>query len=139
MAWGIASADTQSMSVNASVSAICKFNSGQTPVLAFGAIDPSGTTNAIASTTVLYRCTKGTVASVSSAVTGTRTLTGSGTAAGDSMSYTLSFTSGNAGTGTGFGSGQDLALVLAGTITPANYQNKTVGPYADNVTLTVTP
>lgn len=118
VAAGSALADTQSLSVTASITGVCKFNSGQTPVLAFGAIDPSGTTNATASTTVLYRCTKGTAASVSSAVTGTRTLTGSGTAAGDSMSYTLSFTSGDAGTGTGFGSGQDLALVLAGTITP---------------------
>ncbi|MBE7939696.1 spore coat protein U domain-containing protein [Ramlibacter aquaticus] len=136
---GAALADTQSLSVTASITGVCKFNSGQTPVLAFGAIDPSGTANATASASVLYRCTTGTSASVSNAVTGARTLQGSGTASTDTMAYTLAFTSGGTGTGKGFGAGQDLTLVLGGTITPTDYQNKTVGPYADTVTLTVTP
>lgn len=139
LAAGAALADTQSLSVTASVTGVCKFNSGQTPVLAFGAIDPSGTTNATASASVLYRCTTGTAATVSSAVTGARTLTGTGTAAGDTMNYSLAFTSGASGTGAGFGAGKDLTLVVGGTITPANYQNKTVGSYSDSVTLTVTP
>lgn len=137
---GAAAADNQSLSVTASVTAICKFNSGQSPVLDFGAIDPSGSGNVTATpASVNYKCTKGTAATIDSSVTGSRTMAGSGTAAGDSMTYTLSFTSGGTGTGTGFGAGQDLTLVLGGTITAANYQNKTVGSYAENVTLTVTP
>lgn len=139
LAAGIAAADTQSLSVTASVTGVCKFNSGQTPVLAFGAIDPSGTADATASANVTYRCTKGTSATVATGVTGSRSLTGSGTAAGDSMTYQLAFTSGGTNTGTGFGAGQDLTLGLGGTITSTNYQNKTAGAYAETVTLTVTP
>lgn len=139
LACGIAAADTQSLSVTASVTGVCKFNTGQTPVMAFGAIDPSGTGDITASASVTYRCTKGTTASVSNAVTGTRSLAGSGTASGDTMAYQLAFTSGNTGTGTGFGAGQDLTLVLGGTITSANYQNKAAGGYAETVTLTVAP
>lgn len=137
---GIAAADTQSVSVTASVTGICKFNTGQSPVLAFGAIDPSGTADATGSASVTYRCTKGTGATVTAAGgVGSRTLTGSGTASADTMTYTLAFTSGDTGTGTGFGAGQDLTVVLGGTITAANYQNKTVGPYAETVSLTVAP
>lgn len=136
---GIAAADTQSLSVTASVTGVCKFNTGQSPVLAFGAIDPSGLGNATGSASVLYRCTKDTSATVSNAVTGARTLTGSGTAAGDTMTYDLSFTSGGTGTGTGFGAGTDITLVVGGTIIPADFQNKKAGPYAETVTLTVTP
>lgn len=136
---GAAIADTNSLTVSAAVSGVCKFNSG-TSTLAFGTIDPSGAANATASSNVLYRCTKGTTAAVSNAITGARSMAGSGTAAGETLAYALAFTSGASEVGTGFGAGgSDLTLVLGGTITPAQYQAVKAGPYAETVTLTVTP
>lgn len=138
LAAGFAAADTQSLAVSASVTGVCKFNSGQTPALAFGAIDPSGTADKDATANVLYRCTKGTTAAVTD-VTGTRSMAGSGTAAGESMAYTLSFDSGDSGTGNGFGAGAAITLAVSGKITAAQYQDAMVGSYAETVTLTVTP
>lgn len=139
LATGVAVADTQSVTVQANVQGLCKFNTGQSPVMDFGTIDPSGSTSATASVNVLYRCTKGTAVTAVTP-TGARTLAGTGTAAGDTMSYTLAVTSGGTGTtGTGFGTGNDLTLALGGTITAANYQNKTVGAYSETVTVTITP
>lgn len=139
-----AAADTQSLSVTANVMGVCKFNSGQSPVLNLANlgtdIDPSSGTNATGSVNVLYRCTNGTTAAVDKAVTGSRSLAGSGTAAGETMTYTLSFTSGDTGTGSGFGAaGSPITLVVGGTITPANFEGKKAGPYAETVTLSVTP
>lgn len=139
---GIAAADTQSLSVTAAVSGVCKFNTGQSPVLAFGTIDPSGTAAVNATpANVLYRCTNGTAATVSSAVTGARTMAGlTPLAATDTLGYTLSFTSGASGTGSGFGAaGTAITLVVAGSMTAAQYNGAKAGSYAETVTLTVTP
>ena len=138
LAAGFAAADTQSLAVSASVKAVCKFNSGQTPALAFGEIDPSLSGDKTATANVLYRCTNGTSASVTD-VTGPRNMSGSGTAAGEMMAYTLAFDSGASGTGSGFGSGKDITLAVSGKITATQYENAMVGSYADTVTLTVTP
>lgn len=144
VAAGAALADTQSLSVQAAVVGVCKFNTGQSPVLTLTndplGIDPSSTTSATGTVDVLYRCTNNTSATVSSAVTGSRTLTGSGTAAGQTMTYTLAFDSGATGLGSGFGAaGSDITLTVSGTITATNFQGKRAGPYAETVTLTVTP
>lgn len=135
-------ADTQSLSVTASVTSVCKFNSGQSPVLAFGSIDASGTTGVTATpANVLYRCTNGTSAAVDTAVTGARSMAGqTPLAATDTLGYTLSFSSGATGTGSGFGaSGTAITLVVAGTMTAAQYNGAKAGSYAETVTLTVTP
>lgn len=136
---GMAAADTQPLSVTASVMGVCKFNTGQSPVLAFGAINPSGTLDATGSATVKYRCTNGTAATITSAgVTGARTMAGA--VAGNTLAYSLAFTSGATGTGTGFGAGgTDLSLVLGGTITAAQYNTAKADSYSETVTLTVTP
>lgn len=139
---GTAMADTQSLSVTASVTGVCKFNSGQTPVLAFGTIDPSGTTSVTATpANVLYRCTNGTSATVDTSVTGTRSMVGqTPLAATDLLGYSLSFTSGATGTGSGFGAaGSNITLVVAGSMTAAQYNGAKAGSYAETVTLTVTP
>lgn len=140
---GVAVADTQALSVTASVTGVCKFNTGQSPVLAFGPIDPSGTAAVNATpANVLYRCTNGTAATVSSAVTGARTMAGQAPLdpTADTLGYTLSFTSGASGTGSGFGAvGSAITLVVAGSMTAAQYNGAKAGSYAETVTLTVAP
>ena len=139
---GVAVADTQSLSVTASVTGVCKFNTGQSPVLAFGAIDPSGTAGVTATpANVLYRCTNGTGATVDTAVTGVRSMVGQAPLlATDTLGYTLAFTSGATGTGSGFGAaGSAITLVVAGTMTAAQYNGAKAGSYAETVTLTVNP
>lgn len=135
-------AGKQALRVTASVSGICKFNSGQSPVLAFGTIDPSGTTSITATpANVLYRCTNGTSATVDTSVTGARSMVGeTPLAATDLLGYSLSFTSGATGVGSGFGAaGSDITLVVAGSMTAAQYNDAKAGSYAETVTLTVTP
>lgn len=134
---GLASAaGSTTLAVTATVIATCKFSATSTP-LAFGNIDPSATGNATASASVLYKCTKGTPSAGVTATGGlSRNMVGS--VATDLLPYTLALTGGTQ-TGTGFGTGQDLTLAVAGTITPAQFQNAQVGAYTENVTLNITP
>ena len=130
-----AAADSTTLAVTATVTGLCKFSATSTP-LAFGAVDPSLTVDKVVTANVLYKCTKGTASAGVTATGGTaRTMTGP---AASTMGYTLGF-SGGTSTGTGFGSGQDLTLVVTGTITAAQYQNATAGAYSENVTLNITP
>ena len=131
-----AALDSQTLAVTASVTGICKFSSTSTP-LAFGAIDPSLTTAKTISANVLYKCTKGTP-SLGVTATGGTTRSMTGPTPTDLLGYSLAFSSGTQ-TGTGFGSGQDLTLVVNGTITAAQYQNVAAGAYTENVTLNITP
>lgn len=135
LAAGIAAADTQSVSVTASVTGVCKFNTGQTPVLAFGAIDPTGSAAKTASVDVLFKCTKGQSATVAATGGLSRTLAGPSSS---SMPYTVTLTGASA-TGAGFGSSTDLTLTVGGSVAVADYQNATVGSYTDTISLTVTP
>ncbi|MDP2257915.1 MAG: spore coat protein U domain-containing protein [Polaromonas sp.] len=130
-----AAADSQTLGVTASVTATCKFSATNTS-LAFGAIDPSLTADKVVTANVLYKCSKGTPSTGVTASGGTsRSMTGPSS---DTMAYTLGF-SGDTQTGKGFGSGQDLTLVVTGTITAAAYQNASAGAYSENVTLNITP
>jgi hypothetical protein len=54
------------------------------------------------------------------------------------LPYTLGFAGGTQ-TGNGFGAGQDLTLVVTGTIAVADFQNAFAGAYTENVTLNITP
>ncbi|MES2942694.1 MAG: hypothetical protein V4772_07485 [Pseudomonadota bacterium] len=130
-----AASDSQTLAVTATVTGMCRFSATST-ALAFGAIDPSLSTDKVVTANVLYKCTKGQASAGVTATGGTsRTLTGPSSS---TMAYTLGF-SGDTQTGTGFGSGQDLTLVVTGTITAAQYQNATAGAYTENVTLNITP
>lgn len=131
----VAAAGSTTLAVSGSVTGACKFSATSTP-LAFGTIDQSLTTDKTATADVLYKCTKGTAATGVTATGGlTRSMAGPGT---ETMGYTLSF-SGATQTGTGFGAGQDLTLVVTGTITAAQYQNVAAGAYSENVTLNILP
>ena len=128
--------DSQSLAVSATVSGICKFSSTSTP-LAFGTIDPSLATDKVVPANVKYKCTKGT-ASLGVTATGGTTRTLTGVTASNLLNYSLAF-SGGTQTGTGFGAGQDLTLVVTGTITAAQYQNVAADTYSESVTLNITP
>lgn len=131
-----AAAGSTALAVSATVSGICTFSAVSTP-LAFGTIDPSLSTNKVVTANVLYKCTKGT-ASLGVSATGGLTRTMSSTVPVDTMAYTLAL-SGGTQTGTGFGAGNDLTLVVTGTITALQYQNVSAAAYSENVTLNITP
>ena len=126
-------AGSTTLAVTASVNGVCKFSAITQP-LAFGAIDPSLTTDVTASASVLYKCTNKTTSLGITAPAGQRTML-SGT---DTLLYTLAIT-GDKSQGLGFGTGKDLTATVNGTITAAQYQNAAVGSYTENVTLNITP
>ena len=127
--------------VSAQVLGICKFNSGQTPVVTIatsgGTIDPSAAGPATGNAAILYRCTAGTSATFTVPTPATVTCTTAGTCGATTMAPTLS--SVNTGAGTGFGSGNDKTLTVTGQLTSAQYQNMKAGTYSGTVTVTVTP
>ena len=134
-----AAAGSQTLAVTASVQGICKFSAASTP-LAFGAIDPSLTTDKTMTANVLYKCTKGTASAGVTLATGglNRTMTSTTAGVADTLGYTLSLTGGTQ-TGAGFGATGDLTLVVLGTITALQYQNASAANYAETVTLNITP
>jgi len=138
---GVARADTQTVTVNANIIGICKFNSGQTPVVTVansGAnIDPSLAGPATGNANVLYRCTNGQAPAFTVPSPATITCTTSGTCGSTTMAPTMTYTSG--GNGAGFSSGKDKTLVVTGQLTQAQYQDMQSGTYSGTITVTVTP
>ncbi len=138
-ACGLATADTQNLSLTATVTAQCKFTSAAT-TMGFGSVDPSlaGPLPGTLAAPVTYKCTKGhTPGSVSAGVglyTSNRMKLSS---AAEYIPYTL--TIGAAPAGTGFGSGQDQTLPVTASIAAADYENASAGAYSDTVVLTVSP
>jgi len=136
-----APADSANSTVSAQVMGICKFNTGQTPVVTIAnsgsVIDPSNAGPATGSAAVLYRCTAGTSATFTVPTPATVTCATPGTCGATTMAATLSST--NTGAGTGFGSGNDKTLTVSGQLTQAQYQDMQAGTYAGTVTVTVTP
>ena len=131
-------ADTNTLTVNASVTKKCTFNTA-TSTLNFGAIDPSlaGPANATQAT-LTYRCTKGATGVTIAPATGTlaRTLTSTTSAA--TMAYSLVIGS-TAATGLGFGSGNDLTATLDASIVATAYQTAPAETYKEVLTLNVNP
>jgi len=137
--------DTATLNVSATVNGTCKFSALNASLTlandGLGAIDPSVNTAATGSTTIAYRCTKGTPATGVTAGNGDHFSGNRRVGLGDHsdyMAYSLTL-SGGTQTGTGFGAGQDKTLDISGTILVADFQNATAGVYDDHVTLTITP
>jgi spore coat protein U-like protein len=140
----MAGSTTHTLSVSATVSGNCRFNTAGPTALTIatgaGVIDPSAAGPATGSVGVAFRCTTGT----SSAITADDGLNASGPGArrvksgAVFMPYALTLTNA-VQVGTGFGAGQDKTLTVDASITAANYQNATAGAYTDTVTLTITP
>jgi hypothetical protein len=132
-------ADSVNVTVQATVNGVCKFNSGQTPVVTVansGAnIDPSVATTATGSANVLYRCTNGTAPTFTVPTPATITCTTAGTCGATTMSSTM--TSSNTGAGAGFTT--DKTLTVTGTILQAGFQNAQAGTYSGVISVSVTP
>jgi spore coat protein U-like protein len=141
---GFASADTQNLTVSATVTGVCQFTSAA-QTLTFGSFDAlTAAPIAGAGAAVTYKCTKNTVAATASAGNGlhhtgtSRAMKNSGNA--DVIPYALNVAASGT-TPDGFGAGStNLALTITGSIALASdYNNVSAGSYADTVQLTVTP
>jgi hypothetical protein len=133
--------DSASSTVSAQVLGICKFNSGQAPVVTIAnsgaTIDPSLAGPASGSAAILYRCTRGTAPTFTVPTPASVQCTTAGTCGVTTMAPTLS--SVNTGAGTGFAAGSDKTLTVTGQLTQAQYQDMQTGTYSGTVTVTVTP
>jgi spore coat protein U-like protein len=139
-----AASTTHTLSVSATVTGNCKFNTAGPTALTIatgaGVIDPSAAGPATGTANVTFRCTTGTT----SGITGDNGLNFSaGTrrvknGVANFMNYALTLTNA-AQLGSGFGAGQDKTVLVDASIIAADYQNATAGAYTDTVTLTITP
>jgi hypothetical protein len=142
MPGAFAAQDTQQLAVAASISALCKLTLS-TGGLNFGALDPTLTTDATASATASYQCTKGTAVTATgftvggsssgaysgSLVSGTTT---------DTIPFAVAWTQPGAFSGMGFSSSATkISVSLGGTIVNADYVNKTPANYAVNIPVVV--
>ena len=137
-AGGAAWADTNTLTVQASVLGTCKFFSA-TSTLSFGALDPSVGTDVSGSTTTNYWCTKGVTALITPGfgehrVGTTRQMIDIGS--GDFIPYALTLT-GDPGTSAGPGSLR--TLTITGNVVGTDYISKSAGGYSDTVLISLTP
>lgn len=144
-------ADTANLTVSATITAACKFTTTN-PTMSFS-VDPSSASAATATSSVTYKCTKGTtsgtfsVGGVSNGTTGYLSGTTQGTGAlysatsTDAMQFSINWTTPTGITGSGFGTGSTGQTVsLSGSIDPAQFAN--AGPandYTATVQLAVLP
>ncbi|TFZ08508.1 spore coat protein U domain-containing protein [Ramlibacter humi] len=142
---GAAHADTQSITVSATVSGVCKLTAF--PNMTFTALDPTSAADGSGSTTIQYKCTKGTAPSsftVGGSSTGTYSGTGANALAGtggnlDTIPYTITWTAPTAA-GSGFGTGSTATSVsLTGAILNANYVNVKADTYSKQVAIVIAP
>lgn len=120
----------------------CKFNNPPSAALAFGNIDPSSGANATATATLTIRC-GGASPSVTFALSHDSGLHETGPDANRlkhatlneylPYGFTLTPSSGTIPKNT------NQTITIDGTITPASFQNATMGTYADTVVVTLNP
>src|SRR5918996_3539798 len=128
-------ADSHTITVNATVSATCKFNAASSTMNL--TLDPTATSTITQTASVVYRCTKGTAPSFALASGSTASATGGNLRNGaESIPYTFSSTSG--GSGTGMSVGNDRTLSVAVSVNQANAANVTPAVYTDSITITLT-
>ena len=138
---------TTSLTVNAKISGVCKVTAAP-GTLDFGTIDPSGASNATASTTFTMKCSNGTTSTAATDDNGlnfstTKRLKHSVTATAF-LPYAIAYSNDTGFAGAGFGGASaSQTVTINGTITPAQYATAlaTTGAqvYADTVTITVNP
>lgn len=131
--------DSVSVTVNATVVAVCKFftSSPVANITNTGTgsnIDPSSATTASGNAAITYRCSNGTSPTFTVPATATVTC---GACSGATMVPTI--TSANTGAGTGMGSAHDKTLTVTGQIVQANFQNAVAGAYTGSITVDVAP
>lgn len=130
--------DTNTLTVNASVTGTCKFSTA-TSTLNFGALDPSTPVLVNGSATTQFWCTKGVTTGAVTAGNGvnwsgsSRRMAGPG---GDLIPYSLTLTpDGNPNAGPV----PPRTLTIAGAVLAADYTGVSAGSYSDTVTLSITP
>ena len=128
-------ADTQTVTVNATVLNTCKFTTAAQTVT-FADIDPSATTDRTAPLTVSYRCTKGAtpVAIVVSTVAGDTVPLTKGA---ETMAFTVDVFTGIVN-GNGFAQAATAATSTI-RILPGQFQDKTAGLYTGSFKVNITP
>ncbi len=132
-------ADTNTLTVTASVTGTCKF-SAATSALNFGALDPSTPVLVNGSTTAQFWCTRGVTTDGITANVGLNPA-GAVRQMRDSVSLDLipySLTLSPDGS-TNQGPASPRTLSISGTVAAADYTGKSAGNYSDTVTLTITP
>jgi spore coat protein U-like protein len=139
MAGSVMAADSNTLTVSASVTGTCKFSS-PTSTLNFGALDPSVGTNVNGSTTTNFWCTKGVSTDAIVAGNGLNFAVGKrqmkDAVSTDVIPYTLTLTKdGNANVGPA----TPRTLTVAGNVLGTDYTAKTAGSYSDTVVLNITP
>jgi len=132
------------VTVNATVLGVCKFEAPRTATMtisnggAGGTIDPSLPGDATGNATLSYKCSNGTTPAFALSPTSPTTVSCSaGVCSGSTMPVTIALTSG--GAGAGMGSGKEKKLALDGTFLQADYVNAQEGAYTRTVTVSVTP
>ena len=139
-----AGSTTHTLSVSATVTGNCKFNSAGPTTLTIatgaGVIDPSAAGPATGTVGITFRCTTGTTSAIA-ADDGLHS-TGPGARRVNNgvnfMAYAMVLTNA-AQVGSGFGAGQDKTVTVDASIVAANYQNAVAAAYSDTVILTITP
>jgi hypothetical protein len=141
---------TTSLTVNAKILGTCKVTTAP-GTLDFGTIDPTGGSNAPASTTFAMKCTNGTTSTAAGDDGGLYNSSGKRmrhTNTTAFLPYSIAYGTGTSSdigfAGAGFSTGAGSRTVtINGTVTPANYNDAlaTIGTdvYADTVTITVNP
>jgi spore coat protein U-like protein len=138
VAGNAAAADSNTLTVAASVTGTCRFSSG-TSTLNFGALDQSSAADASATGNTQFWCTRNatyTVGANNGLYFDTTRRMRHASENTEFIPYNLTFTP---TAGTGSGKTSPITLNLSGTITNANYVNAVAGNYADTVTLSITP
>lgn len=139
MAGSALAADSNTLTVSASVTGTCKFSSA-TSTLGFGALDPSLGTNVTGSTTTNFWCTKGVATDAITAGNGLNFASGKrqmkDSVSSDVIPYTLTLTKdGNANTGPA----SPRTLTIDGGVLGTDYTSKSAGSYSDTVVLNILP
>jgi spore coat protein U-like protein len=134
-----AMADSQNLSVTATVAAACKLTA--IPAMAFS-LDPAVGTVQTQTSTIQYRCTKGANAgafTVNGVSTGTSAIVLAGTGANtDTIGVALSWTNPSAYAGVGFTAGAAKSVTVTGTVA-ANTYDVTADTYSKNVPIAILP
>ena len=129
-------ADTQTVSVSASVLGTCKFSATIAAVV-FTAIDPSTTGTKTAPLSLTYKCTKGTLASAITISAGTNTPMVGALATPDTIPFTVgTFTAAVAGTGFS-GTASSSGTILS--IAQAAYQDVKADTYTGSLVVNIAP
>lgn len=138
-----AASDSATVTVNATVIAVCKFDTSSATITiknggAGDTIDPSMTGDATGTATLDYRCSKGTTPGFSTTPASPTTVVCStaGTCGTSTMPVSVTFSGATAGTGMGSGQGQQVTVT--GKILEADYVNADVGSYTRAVTVDFT-